>query len=277
MTGSYEPAQPRHRETHLRLAGSGIKEPRRSLGYPYQQDTKEIYLRPVIRITVAAAVLILVLLGISVTGLFTHKIIDNTLASRVCWLPDSSRVKLKAYSSLKYNYRKTDGVRMIRLKGEAFFDVKKGKTFEVQFPGGRLKVLGTRFNIQAYSANSGRIDCYSGSVELTIHDQDFILGRGKSLTFDEKSADGPFNFDMDKKLNLPDNTYCWLNRPLREVLMLICQRENYTLKAPEELLMKRFTGQLNLEKNGQALQILAKAMNFSYQIKDGKLMIIEKN
>ena len=241
-----------------------------------EQPTRKVNFRWPKQVAAAAAILVLFFLGLSQIGLFAPQKKNSTLASKNIWLPDSSLVKLKAHSSLKYNYRLLGGSRIIHLEGEALFDVKKGKTFEVKFPGGKLKVLGTEFNIQAYSENSGRVDCYRGAVKLTIHDQDYILRRGKSLTFDQTSVDGPFNFDIENNIDLPDNTYYWNNRPLKEILMLISQRNNLTLNAPEKILQKRFTGELNLSKPEQSLQILARAMNFGYQIKPNKLEISEK-
>lgn len=225
----------------------------------------------------AAAILILISLGLLQSGLFAPHKNNSTLSAQNIWLPDSSMVKLKAHSTIKYNYRLLDGSRILHLEGEALFDVKKGKTFEVKFPGGKLEVLGTEFNIQAYSKNSGRVDCYRGAVKLTVHGTDYILKKGKSLTFDQQSVDGPFNFDAQNKINLPDNTYYWNNRPLKEILMFISQRSNLTLEAPEKILQKRFTGELNLKNSKQSLQILARAMSFNYQIKANKLLISEKN
>lgn len=229
------------------------------------------------RIAAAAVILILISVGLLQTGLFAPSKNNLTLASQNIWLPDSSMVKLKAHSTVKYNYRLLDGSRILHLEGEALFDVRKGKTFEVKFPGGTLEVLGTEFNIQAYSKNSGRVDCYRGAVRLTVHGKDYILKKGKSLTFDQQSVDGPFNFDAQNKINLPDNTYYWDNRPLKEILTLISQRNNLTLDAPEKILQKRFTGTLDLSKSQQSIQILARAMTFNYQIKANKLLISEKN
>ncbi|HKJ41149.1 MAG TPA: FecR family protein [Sunxiuqinia sp.] len=223
----------------------------------------------------AAAVLVLAFVGLSQSGLFAPQKTNSNLTAQNIWLPDSSLVQLKAHSSVKYNYQLIGGSRMIHLEGEALFDVKKGKPFEVQFPGGKLKVLGTEFNIQAYGKSAGRVDCYRGAVKLTIHNKDYILRKGKSLSFDEKSVDGPFNFNVKNKLNLPDNTYFWNNRPLKEILTLICQRSDIALEAPEEILRKRFTGELNLSNSKQSVHILARAMNLNYQFEANKLTLFE--
>ena len=107
--------------------------------------------------------------------------------------------------------------------------------------------------------------------------QYFILKGGQSIVFDQTGTGAPFNINPEQKLNLPDNTYYWENRPLREVLTLICQRENYTLEAADQILRKNFTGPLQLDKPEKAIGILARAMNFDYQLNNNKLQIVEKD
>lgn len=228
------------------------------------------------QVAAGIAALVMIVFALSETSFFAPGELNRTLASQTVWLPDSSQVQLKAYSSIKYNYQRIGGARLIHLEGEAYFKVKEGKRFEVQFPGGYLEVLGTQFTVQAYSEKSGRVDCFSGSVKVSLHNQSFTLEKGQSITFDETAVDGPFKINPAQKLNLPDNTYHWDNRPLKEILILICQRENYTLEAPDRILQKNFTGPLQLDQPGKAIEILARAMNFDYQLKTNKLLIVEK-
>lgn len=69
-------------------------------------------------------------------------------------LPDSSRVVLNAGSTIQYlkdfKYKKT---RVIKLSGEAFFDVKHkaDRPFVVESHGIKTVVYGTSFNVKAYA------------------------------------------------------------------------------------------------------------------------------
>lgn len=246
---------------------------RKKMASPKKLREKKI--SPAIWTVAAAAVLVLAYLAVSEWMIFSHPV-SNTTASRLTvWLPDSSRVEMKAYSEMRYKYRR-NGERIITMEGEAFFDVKPGHTFKVGFPGGQLQVLGTSFTIRAYSEESGRIDCFNGKIRLFLHQKELTLGQGQSVIFDDASVEGPFISDPNKILSLPDNTYLWLNRPLKEILMLICQREKLQLDAPENILSLHFSGELNLGRVDQALQIMATAMHFRYQVTNHKLRILEK-
>ncbi len=73
-------------------------------------------------------------------------------------LPDGTNVWLNAASSLRYPVRFSAQEREVELSGEAYFEVTKqisnsGETvsFVVNTPTQRVEVLGTRFNINAYT------------------------------------------------------------------------------------------------------------------------------
>jgi transmembrane sensor len=67
-------------------------------------------------------------------------------------LPDSSRVWLNAKSKISFDENFGIDNRYLKLEGEAFFDVVKKKTpFRVETPLYTVAVLGTAFNIKAYS------------------------------------------------------------------------------------------------------------------------------
>jgi len=94
-------------------------------------------------------------------------------------LPDGSDVTLNSSSSLRYRRgfawipRVPQGRRVVRLEGEAFFDVTElERPFQVSTGGARVTVLGTRFNVHARAATareSGvRVDIEEGRVLVAV-------------------------------------------------------------------------------------------------------------
>lgn len=84
-------------------------------------------------------------------------------------LPDSTLVWLNAASRISYNKDFLAGDRIVRLEGEAFFDVKKsqGRKFVVDFGTGTVNVLGTKFNVSSYgNENICEVALLEGSVEF---------------------------------------------------------------------------------------------------------------
>ncbi|MEJ7691500.1 FecR domain-containing protein [Daejeonella sp.] len=71
-------------------------------------------------------------------------------------LADGSKVWLNSASSLRFPVIFTDDTREVELKGEAYFEVSKDihKKFSVRSGNQSVEVLGTHFNINAYSDES---------------------------------------------------------------------------------------------------------------------------
>ncbi|MBL1409814.1 FecR family protein [Sphingobacterium faecale] len=84
-------------------------------------------------------------------------------------LPDGSHVWLNAASSIRYPTRFSKDVRRVELEGEAYFEVKKGQVpFVVSTAGPEIRVLGTAFNVMAYSDEPyTQTTLVEGSVRLT--------------------------------------------------------------------------------------------------------------
>jgi transmembrane sensor len=68
-------------------------------------------------------------------------------------LADGTKVWVNAKSSLEYPVAFADNERRVKLNGEAYFEVHpdKNKTFIIEANGNAINVLGTSFNVSAYS------------------------------------------------------------------------------------------------------------------------------
>jgi transmembrane sensor len=88
-------------------------------------------------------------------------------------LPDQSKVWMNAASSLTYTTNLVkDGLRMVELSGEAYFEIAKDKRhpFIVTTKNQQVKVLGTHFNINAYDDEPAvKTTLLEGSVEINKH------------------------------------------------------------------------------------------------------------
>ena len=88
-------------------------------------------------------------------------------------LPDSTKVWLNAKTKLVYPVRFGEGERMVTLDGEAYFDVRRNEKqpFIVKTKTMDIKVLGTEFNIRAYSElNTSEIALLKGAVDIKASD-----------------------------------------------------------------------------------------------------------
>ncbi len=111
----------------------------------------------------------------------------NTLSTAkgetyILTLPDQSKVYLNAASSLTYTVGLMErGVRKVRLSGEAYFEIAKDKAhpFVVESRGQEVEVLGTHFNVNAYSDEPAILTTLiEGSVKVTSGQNQQVLKPG---------------------------------------------------------------------------------------------------
>lgn len=155
-----------------------------------------------IALSVAASVILFLLLRLSVPEEYTvfradleaqvvsmetkngvHTLHIPRGMSKLLVLPDSSRVWLNAESSLQYP-ESFEGVkrREVYLKGEGYFEVTKDAAhpFMVKTDALETQVLGTSFNVKAYSGNDTQVTLLEGSVKVSDrHHKELLLRPGE--------------------------------------------------------------------------------------------------
>lgn len=109
-------------------------------------------------------------------------------------LPDSSVVWMNEFSSLEWTGDFNDTDRVVKLSGEARFAVapQTGKPFRVQVGNTTTTVLGTEFNIEAYSnEQSIKVALLSGKVRFDQNNpqhQPVVLLPGNMVTYSKTAG-----------------------------------------------------------------------------------------
>lgn len=105
------------------------------------------------------------------------------------FLPDGSKVKLNAESTISYLKPFDSNQRIVQLDGEAFFEVTpdKSRPFIVKSGCIDTKVLGTSFNIKAYPEDKRvLVAVKSGTVSVENKNQDLPNKLNKSIVLSPK-------------------------------------------------------------------------------------------
>lgn len=113
---------------------------------------------------VAASIVVLFSLG-TLMRFYTIKIETTAGQHLVAQLPDQSKVNLNAQSKLTYYPLWWKINRLVKLEGEGFFEVEKGRKFTVRSAKGITRVVGTSFNIFARE-DIYKVTCITGSVKV---------------------------------------------------------------------------------------------------------------
>ena len=171
-------------------------------------------------------------------------------------LPDNSEVAINNNSEIKYQKWFWKNNRTIDLKGEAYFKVAKGKTFEVNTNLGKVTVLGTQFNVNAKD-NTFEVTCYEGKVKVKYKNQELILTKGMLVTFENDSKkEGKTTLSMPNWAS-DEIEMSFTNQNLKTIITDIENTYNVTIKTNTIATEQLFTGKLPSNNLDVALQIIA--------------------
>lgn len=182
-------------------------------------------------------------------------------------LSDGTKVFLNSDTRLKYPVKFSGACRNVELSGEAFFEVTSDSLhpFVVQAGGMETRVLGTSFNVSAYTDESFvQTTLFTGKVEVSVNNgvikknmkpgmqanwivgDDNIAVKAVNLAMQSRWRDGIIILDDDE---------------LEEVMRMLSRWYDVTYEFKEEHRMKHtFTGKIDrnedLESVLQALTLL---------------------
>jgi ferric-dicitrate binding protein FerR (iron transport regulator) len=168
-------------------------------------------------------------------------------------LPDGTRVWLNAASSLRFPTAFSGPVRKVELTGEGYFAVARDARhpFIVSLHHSEVKVLGTEFNIMAYSDGpatqttlvEGRVAIRSGTQEMTIEP-------GKMATVD--TSDGRIDLqeaDVDEVTAWRYGQLSFNHVDLRTIMRQISRWYNVDVHYEGKIPDKRFGGVVDRNVN----------------------------
>ncbi|HEY9543779.1 FecR family protein, partial [Prevotella sp.] len=105
-------------------------------------------------------------------------------------LPDGTKVWLNSYSHLTYNGAYNLKDRIVKLSGEAYFEVAKNKEkpFIVECDGVSVEALGTTFDVKAYPSDPTiTTSLIEGRVKVSDKKSGITLEPNQQLVYDKKS------------------------------------------------------------------------------------------
>jgi ferric-dicitrate binding protein FerR (iron transport regulator) len=152
-------------------------------------------------------------LNYNVSELSTQQPLFNTISTPrggqyQVELPDGSKVWLNSVSSLRFPTFFNGKQRRVEITGEAYFEVAKNQAmpFIVSVNGAEIEVLGTHFNVNAYSDESTiRTTLLEGSVKFAKDGNVAILKPGQQS---QLSLNGQLKIINDVKI---EKVVAWKN------------------------------------------------------------------
>lgn len=186
-------------------------------------------------------------------------------------LPDNSTVSLNELSELEYSKSNWSDDRSLDLKGEAYFDVEKGKRFTVNTTYGTVSVLGTEFNVLSRDSIF-KVSCYEGLVQVVYNKRKIDLPAGTEFKLKSGKA---------SKSSIATAEPYWLksmsvfeNASFKAVISELEKQYHIKVKYPLELNVN-FTGAFEHNNLENALKSITKPVNLTYVILNTNEVLIK--
>jgi transmembrane sensor len=170
-------------------------------------------------------------------------------------LPDNSTVLLNSGSEIEYKKWNWNNERKLKLNGEAYFKVAKGKKFEVGTDLGTVTVLGTQFNVKNRD-NRLDVTCFEGKVQVKYQKSQILLTQGMTVSFE----DGKQLVADQTAQTEPD----WLSKQvaftsvqLPAILEEMMRQYNIAIQMKGKATSQRFSGTIPMNNLEVALELVA--------------------
>lgn len=248
----------------------------------------------ILKITTVAAIVVLL---IGIFSMLSYKAgyekkntqlvkVENPLGIKSSvTLPDGTHVTLNAGSTLIYPTAFVDKQRKISLQGEAFFEVVHDAKhpFIVNAENIFVQVLGTKFNLKAYSdENNIEVTLAEGSVSVGLigDSQTINMKPMEQVTFDKKSLTFSKNIVyLNENIAWKDGKLYFNSLTFAAIAKQLERKYNvHIFINSEKLKNEQFTGDFVRDENlDQILKIMTQDQRINYRRNGDKIYISEKN
>jgi transmembrane sensor len=166
----------------------GTLESRQSISDNRFVVARSVFFKPAFSFAVVG--IILIVMGVIWLRSSSMKIYETAKGQHsTITLQDSTEVTLNYMSELKVNRSPFEKARLVTLKGEALFQVRRnGTPFIITTDIGTIQVLGTQFNVRVRD-DKMEVAVLSGSVKVSVNksgmDSSIILTKGQIVVCDK--------------------------------------------------------------------------------------------
>jgi len=195
-------------------------------------------------------------------------------------LPDGSKVWLNAASSITYPVQFTGSERRVKLTGEAYFEVAKNKEkpFYVSMSDAEVRVLGTHFNISAYSDDDAiTTTLLEGSVRVTKNHSMSLLKPGQQAVINHKSDDiAVSEANIDDAMAWKNGYFIFNDDNITGIMKKVSRWYDVDVYYAADLSDQKFGGSYHRSKNiNELLQYLEMIGKIHFKIQERRITVMK--
>ena len=199
-------------------------------------------------------------------------------------LSDGSKIFLNSISKLTYPVVFDDEKREVYLEGEAYFEIKKDikRPFLVNINGMKIEVLGTSFNVKAYTDED---EIYTTLVEGKIKlnneksENEWVLEADQQAVWEKNSDEVTVRkVDAQQYIAWKNGVYSFTNQPLEDIMKTLSRWYDFEYEfASEDIKKVSFEGGLNkYDEIYPILEIMQSTEKIKYKINGTKITFMSE-
>ncbi len=149
----------------------------------------------------------------------------------------------------------TGGKRVVRLEGEAFFQVKSNpdEPFIVQLNGISIEVTGTSFNVHAYpDEDEINVALVNGHVNILNSAGTSIVSMEPGELFTYQKEDGLFEnkkVDIEPLISWKDDIFVFRDEEIGDIIQTLSRWYNVSIQLDDNIRNTRYTGILSRKQS----------------------------
>jgi ferric-dicitrate binding protein FerR (iron transport regulator) len=177
-------------------------------------------------------------------------------------LSDGTLVWLNAASSLRFPVTFSNKERLVELKGEAYFEVKKGeRPFKVSLQNGsQIEVKGTAFNVNAYHDEEMlKTTLIEGKINFMNlgKTQALVPGQQIRLTYEQPEKPVVEDVDVEKEIAWKNDLFIFRGMDVRSIMREISRWYDIDVVYKGKISPETFSGIVSRKSNlSQVLKIM---------------------
>ncbi|MGL5786167.1 MAG: FecR family protein [Bacteroidales bacterium] len=252
------------------------------------ESVRKTYLSSFQKYAAVAAVFLIFLSGAFYMGLNMNfaEVAEQTYTS---WggkseiiLPDATNVWVQSNTSLSYQTNFHAKNRIVKLDGQAFFDVTHDQENPFIVEAGDLKIVvhGTKFNVEASPEMDDIIvSLQEGSVSLESNGRNCFLAPGEIATFNKRTHNLIVEQgDVNLAASWADDEFEFSNSSLGYVAKYLSKWYNVRINLSEDMADKyKYTFKLRSEPLEEILRIMSRLHPIEYSFDEKNVVTIREN
>ena len=192
-------------------------------------------------------------------------------------LPDGTKVWLNASSSIHFPVAFVGKERKVTITGEAYFEVAKDKKkpFIVSSANMDIEVLGTHFNVSAYTEESNvKTTLLEGSVKINNKKSEVYLLPGQQS---QLNGAGQFsvknNIDLDKEIAWTKGKFQFNSNTIQEIMLQLSRWYDVEVIYQGKVSSETFSAIVKRSSNISQVLKLMEASGVKFEIEGKKIYV----